>query len=77
MRTLPVVRQNRKYIFRYRNKSHVCLKHCKSKSTGNKFTQKALGVKLVVKLNSRHLGLAEGEVGIIFVVVHDVCESLV
>ena len=48
-------------------------KHC----TGNKFTQKALGVKLVVKLNSRHLGLAAGEVGLIFVVVHDVCESLV
>ena len=44
-------------------------------STGNKFTQKALGVKL----NSRHLGLAEKkrEVGFIFVVVHDVCESLV
>ena len=50
-------------------KNQLCLKHC----TGNKFTQKAL----VVKLNSRHLGLAEGEVGLIFVVVHDVCESLV
>lgn len=43
------------------------------KSTGNKFTQKALGV------NSRHLGQAEKkkkEIGFVFVVVHNVCESL-